>query len=68
MFGGINRPVFHRGTRRVLAEVVVPFPIRRRSDRSGHEPTATVRTDIVQHLFNTCCAECAFIGADARLR
>lgn len=67
MGGEINRPVFHRRACRVLAEIVITFPIRRRSDRSGYKPAAAVWTDIVQYLGHACCAERAFIGADARL-
>lgn len=68
MGGEINRPMFHCRACRVLAEIVVAFPIRRRSDRPGYEPTTTVRTDIVQHVCNGCGAERAFIGADACLK
>ena len=64
----IDWPVFDGGTRRVLAKIVIRFPILRRSDWSRHEAAATVRTDIVQDVFNACSAERAFIGTDACLR
>jgi hypothetical protein len=67
MLGGINRPVFHSGARRILTEVVIAFPILGWPDWSRDKPAATVRTDIVQQVCNASGAERAFIGADARI-
>jgi len=61
----IDGPMFRRGARGVLAQVVVPLPILRRSDGSGNETAATVGTDVVQHVRHADRAERAFIGANA---
>src|SRR5262245_33215591 len=63
----INRPMLHRCTRRILAEVVVTLPILRRPDWPLHEAAAAVGTDVVQHVLHAHCTERTFIGADARL-
>lgn len=60
----IDRPVFDRRARRVLAEEVVSLPVVRRPDGSGHEAAATVRTAIAQDPVHAGRTECAFIRAD----
>ncbi len=67
MGGPVDRPVFYRGACRVLAQVIVAFPICRWSDRSGREAAAAIRADVVQHVLHAGRAERTFIGADARL-
>ena len=66
MRGGIDRSVPDRAARGVLTEKVVALPVLRGSDRSGNEPAATVRADVVEDMFNARRAECAFISANAR--
>ena len=62
----INEPVLDLGTRRVLAKIVVAFPVLRRSDRPRDKSTAAVRADILQDIIDTGRAKCAFIGTYAR--
>ena len=64
----INRPVSDSRAGGIFAKVVVAFPVLRWSDRSGHEAAAPIRADVVQDRIDTCRAERAFIGADARLK
>ena len=52
----------------VLAEKVLAIPVLRRSDGPGNESTATVGTDIAQHMINAGGTKRTFIGADARLK
>ncbi len=68
MSSRIDRPVLHRGTRRIFPQEVVAIPIRRRSDRSRNEPAAAVGTDILQHLFDARHTERAFIRTDPCLK
>jgi len=42
----INWSMFDPGTRRILAKIVVTFPVLRWSDRSGNEATTTIWTDV----------------------
>ena len=42
----INGSMFDPGTRWILAQIVVTFPVLRWSDRSGHEATTTIWTDV----------------------
>ena len=60
----IDGSMLHLRARRVLAEVVVAFPVRRRPDGPRDEPAAAVGADVVQDLFHAVGAEGAFIGAD----
>jgi uncharacterized repeat protein (TIGR01451 family) len=46
--GAIDGPVLHVRARRILAEVVVALPIRRRPDRPRHEAAAAVRANVVE--------------------
>jgi hypothetical protein len=43
----INWSMFDPGTGRILAQIVVTFPVLRWSDRSGNEATTTIGTDVV---------------------
>ena len=63
---GIDRPVLDLGTGRILAEIVIAFPVLRRSDRPRHKATTAVRTNVAQKGIDTSGAERAFIRADAR--
>lgn len=65
---GINRPVCDGYASRVLAQKIIPFPVLRRPDGSGHEAAATVGANIVQHMLHAGGTECTFIGADARVQ
>ena len=53
------------GTRGILTEVVVAFPVLRRTDRSGHEAPTAVRADVLKNIIDARSTECALIGADA---
>jgi hypothetical protein len=64
----INRPVLDLGTRRVLTEEVVAFPVLRRSDWSGNKSAAAVGADVLQDVIDTRGAKRAFVGADARFK
>jgi hypothetical protein len=65
---GIDRPVLDLGACRILAKVVVTFPIPRRSDRSGNKATAAIRTDVAQNFTDTRSAKRALVGTDARFK
>ena len=62
----IDRPVLHLGTRWVLAEEIVPFPIPRRPDGARDKTAAAVRTDVAQNTIDAGRAKRAFIRTDAR--
>ena len=63
----VNRPVLDLGTRRVLTQEVVTFPVSRRSDGSGNESAAAVWAHVLQDVIDTRGAKRALIGANARL-
>lgn len=42
----VNGFVFDLGARRVLAKIVIAFPILRWSDWPGHKTSPAVRTDV----------------------
>lgn len=60
--------MFDLGTRRILAKIVIAFPILRWSDWPGHETSTAVRTDVAQDGVDTSGTECTFISTDARLK
>jgi len=60
--------MFDLSTRWVSAQIVIAFPILRRSIRPRRESTATVRTYVVEDLVDAVCAKGALVRADARLR
>ena len=62
----INRSVTDSRAGGIFAEIVVPFPVLRWSDRPGHEATTAIGADVVQHGIDAGGAERAFIGAYAR--
>ena len=62
----IDRPVLHLGTRWVLAEEIVPFPIPRRPDGAWDKTAAAIRTDVAQNAIDAGRAKRALIRADAR--
>jgi hypothetical protein len=63
---GINRPMPDPCARRVFAQKIVAPPVRRRSDRPGHEPAAAIGADVIENVLHTRCTEGAFVGANAR--
>jgi hypothetical protein len=64
----VDRPVLDFGACRVLTEEIVAFPVFRRPDGSGNKSTTTIRADVLQDASDTSGAECALVGADARLK
>lgn len=64
----VNRPVLDLGTRRVLAEEVVAFPVLGRSDWSMNEATTAVRADVAQDAVDTRSAKRALVAADTRFK
>ena len=64
----IDRPVLDLSARRILAKVVIAFPIPRRSDRSGNKATSAIRTDVAQNVIDTRSAKRALVGTDARFK
>src|SRR5206468_12850100 len=62
---GIHRPVPDPGARRVLAEEVVPLPVRRRPDRPRNEPPAGVRADVAQAALDAARAQRRYPTAHA---
>jgi protocatechuate 3,4-dioxygenase beta subunit len=63
----IDGPVLDGGARRILPQEVVAFPIRRRPDRSRHEPAAAVRTDVTKDLVDARRTKRALVGTDPRV-
>ncbi len=67
MSDDVNRPISGCRAGRILTKTIVTLPIIRGSDRSRHETTAAVRTNIIEDLIDTGRAERAFVATDARL-
>src|SRR4051812_1100386 len=65
--GRIHPPLLHPGPRRVLAEIVIAFPVARRPDRSRREAAGAVGAHVPQDGLDTRRAERALVAADARL-
>jgi hypothetical protein len=61
----INRPVLDVGTRWILTEEVITFPVLRGSDWSRNKTAAAVRADVSQNAIDTSCTKRAFIRANA---
>src|ERR1044072_1266279 len=59
--------VADRGARRLFAQIIVPLPIFRRSNRSRHEAAAAVGADVIEDRIDGGSAKRALVGADARL-
>ena len=59
--------MLERGARRIGAQKIIAFPIRRGPNWARHKPTPAVRADIVQYLLHAGRAERAFVRANARL-
>lgn len=68
MFLRINGPISDRGSGRIAAEEIVPFPVSRRSYRPRAESASTVRANVLQHLIDTVRAECTFETTNARVQ
>ena len=64
----INRPMLDRGTRWVFAEIVVAFPVLRRSDWPENKATTTIGTDIPQNSIDAGGAKRTFIATNACLK
>ena len=62
----INREVFHLGAGRILAEIIVAFPVVGRAYRPRRKTAAAIRAHIAEHSIDTSCTESAFIGTDTR--
>jgi hypothetical protein len=56
--------MFDLGTRGILTEVVVAFPVLRRPNRSRYEAPAAVRADVLKNVIDARGAERALLGAD----
>jgi len=63
----VDGPVPDLRAGRIVAEVVVAFPVLGRPHGSGNEAAAAVGTDIVQDGIHAIGAERAFIAANARV-
>src|SRR5689334_6716992 len=63
----INRLVFYRCARRVLADKVVAPPIFRWPDRPRNESASTIGTDIARSVIDARRTERAFVGANTRI-
>ena len=64
----INGSIFDFGAGRILAKVVVAVPILGWPDRSRHETTAAIWTNVIQDGVDTRTAERTFVTAYARLQ
>jgi hypothetical protein len=62
----INWSVFYDGTGRIVAQVIIVFPVVGGPDWPGDEPSPTVWADVFQNSLHTASAEGALIGTDAR--
>ena len=58
----------YRGAGRVLAEVVVAFPVAGGANRPRNEPAAAVRADVIEVCLHAVTTEGTFKRADHRLR
>jgi len=56
------------GTRRVLTQEIVAFPVIHRSDWSWNKSAAAVRAHVLQEVVDTRRAKGALVCADARLK
>lgn len=68
MFLWINGPISDRGSGRIAAEEIVPFPVSRRSYRPRAESASTVRANVLQHVIDAVRAECTFETTNARVQ
>jgi hypothetical protein len=64
----IDRPVFDCRARWVFAEIVLAFPVLRRSNWPRHKTASAVRTNVNQDGVHTSSAERTLICADACLQ
>ena len=64
----VNRPVLHRGTCWVLAQIVVTLPVMRRPNRPRRKTTTAVRADVAQNHLHTVNAKRAFETANPRVQ
>ena len=62
----VDGPVPDPGGRRVLAEIVVAFPVPRRPDGPRREATASIWAHVAQYCVDASGTECALVAADAR--
>ena len=64
---GIDWAMLDRGARRIGAQKIIAFPIRRGPNWARHKTTATVRADVAEYLIRAGRAERTFVRANARL-
>ncbi len=64
---GIDWPMSRDMRRCILSEEIFITPISRRPDRSRHESTSAIGTNILEHSFDTLRTEGAFERANPRL-
>jgi hypothetical protein len=68
MYNRIHRPVLNLGSRGIISEKIVGFPVSRWSNRSLGKTATAVWANIPQNVFDTFRTERTFVGADASVQ